>query len=40
VGRIYRETLKLNNDGTVSAPMAPGLGIEPDEDVLAPHRIA
>jgi L-alanine-DL-glutamate epimerase-like enolase superfamily enzyme len=39
-GRIYRETLTLNDDGTVSAPMAPGIGIEPNEDVLAPYRIA
>jgi L-alanine-DL-glutamate epimerase-like enolase superfamily enzyme len=39
-GLIYRETLKLNDDGTVSAPMAPGIGIEPNEDVLAPYRIA
>ncbi len=39
-GRIYRETLTLNPDGTVSAPMAPGIGVEPDEAVLAPYRIA
>jgi D-arabinonate dehydratase len=39
-GRIYRETLKLNDDGTVSAPTAPGIGIDPNEDALAPHRIA
>lgn len=39
-GRIYRETLSLNADGTVSPPSAPGLGIEPDADALAPYRIA
>ena len=39
-GRIYRTTLALNKDGTVSAPNAPGIGIDPDEDVLAPYRIA
>jgi D-arabinonate dehydratase len=39
-GRIYRETLKLNDDGTVSVPTAPGIGIDPNEDALAPHRIA
>ena len=39
-GRIYRETLQLNEDGTVSAPMAPGIGIDPDETVLAPYRMA
>jgi D-arabinonate dehydratase len=38
--RIYRDTLRLNADGTVSPPQAPGIGIEPDEDALAPHRIA
>lgn len=39
-GRIYRETLSLNKDGTVSPPSAPGLGIDPDYDALAPFRIA
>ncbi len=39
-GRIYRETLSLNADGTVSPPSAPGLGIEPDAAALAPYRIA
>jgi len=38
--RIYRETLQLNADGTVDAPMAPGIGIEPNEAVLAQYRIA
>jgi len=39
-GRIYRTTLALNKDGTVSAPNAPGIGIDPDEEFLAPYRIA
>ena len=39
-GRIYRTTLALNKDGTVSAPNAPGIGIDPDEEVLAPYQIA
>ena len=39
-GRIYRDTLTLNDDGTVTAPTAPGLGIDPDESALAPYRIA
>jgi L-alanine-DL-glutamate epimerase-like enolase superfamily enzyme len=39
-GRIYRETLTLNPDGTVSVPDAPGIGIDPDEAALAPYRIA
>jgi L-alanine-DL-glutamate epimerase-like enolase superfamily enzyme len=38
--RIYRKTLTLNSDGTVSAPNEPGIGIDPNEDVLAEHRIA
>ena len=38
--RIYRETLRLNPDGTVSPPSAPGLGLEPDDAALAPFRIA
>ena len=39
-GRVYHHTLTLNDDGTVSPPMAPGIGIDPNEDVLAPYRIA
>jgi L-alanine-DL-glutamate epimerase-like enolase superfamily enzyme len=38
--RIYRTTLTLNADGTVSAPNEPGIGVDPNEDVLAEHRIA
>jgi L-alanine-DL-glutamate epimerase-like enolase superfamily enzyme len=39
-GRIYRETLKLNDDGTTTAPSAPGIGADPDEKVLEEYRIA
>ena len=39
-GRIYRNTLSLNADGTVSPPDAPGIGAEVNEDVLAQYRIA
>jgi D-arabinonate dehydratase len=39
-GRIYRETLTLNPDGTATAPAGPGIGAEPDEAVLEPYRIA
>ncbi len=38
--RIYKTTLSLNADGTVSAPNVPGIGVDPNEDVLAEHRIA
>ena len=39
-GRIYRNTLSLNADGTVSPPDSPGIGAEVNEDVLAQYRIA
>jgi len=39
-GRIYRHTLRLNADGTVSPPDVPGIGAEVNEDVLAQYRIA
>ncbi len=38
--RVYRTLLTLNPDGTVSAPDAPGIGIDPDEAALAEYRIA
>ena len=39
-GRIYKNTLRLNDDGTVSPPNDPGIGIEPDEEQLSQYRIA
>src|ERR1700722_5848379 len=39
-GRIYQDTLRLNDDGTVSAPNAPGIGIEPNEQHMSQYRIA
>ena len=39
-GRVYKETMRLNDDGTVSPPSAPGIGLDIDEKVLAPHRVA
>lgn len=38
--KMYRETLLLNDDGTLSPPSRPGLGVEPDEAALAPYRVA
>ena len=38
-GRIYHETLALNDDGTVSPPDAPGLGIDPNYEALSEHRV-
>lgn len=39
-GRVYHHTLRLNDDGTVSPPDVPGIGIEPNDEALAPYRIA
>jgi D-arabinonate dehydratase len=39
-GRIYKDTIRLNADGTVSPPNAPGVGIEPDYDSLREFRVA
>jgi L-alanine-DL-glutamate epimerase-like enolase superfamily enzyme len=36
----YKQPLLLNDDGTVSPPNVPGIGVEPDYEALAPHRIA
>ncbi len=38
--KMFRETLMLNDDGTLSPPAAHGLGIEPNEEALAPYRVA
>jgi L-alanine-DL-glutamate epimerase-like enolase superfamily enzyme len=37
--RIYRRTLRLNDDGTVSPPEEPGVGLDPNYEALAPHRM-
>ena len=39
-GKIYKETLRLNDDGTVSPPETPGIGVDPNYEVLAPYRVA
>ncbi len=39
-GRIYRHTLRLNDDGTVSPPDVPGIGADPNYEALAPYRVA
>ena len=38
-GKTYHHTLTLNDDGTVSPPTVPGIGIDPNYEVLAPHRV-
>jgi L-alanine-DL-glutamate epimerase-like enolase superfamily enzyme len=37
---MYHGALRLNADGTVSPPETPGLGIDPNEAVLGPYRVA
>lgn len=38
-GKIYHHTLQLNDDGTVSPPDVPGIGIDPNYATLAQYRI-
>jgi D-arabinonate dehydratase len=38
--KMYHTTLRLNDDGTVSPPDVPGIGVDPNYEVLAPYRIA
>jgi L-alanine-DL-glutamate epimerase-like enolase superfamily enzyme len=38
-GKTYHHTLRLNEDGTVSPPDVPGIGIDPNVEQLAPYRI-
>ena len=37
--KMYKETLLLNDDGTLSPPTRPGLGVELNEEALAPYRV-
>lgn len=39
-GKVYHHTLRLNDDGTVSPPTVPGIGIDPNDEALAPYRVA
>jgi hypothetical protein len=38
-GKVYNTTLLLNDDGTVSPPEVPGIGIDPNYEELAPYRV-
>lgn len=38
-GKVYHHTLRLNDDGTVSPPDVPGIGIDPNYETLAPFRV-
>jgi L-alanine-DL-glutamate epimerase-like enolase superfamily enzyme len=37
--KMYQQTLLLNNDGTLSPPDRPGLGVELNDAALAPYRV-
>ena len=39
-GQIFEESLTLDQDGCVRVPESPGLGMEPNWDVLEPYRVA
>lgn len=39
-GKMYKYTLRLNDDGTVSPPDVPGVGVDPNYEELEPYRIA
>jgi L-alanine-DL-glutamate epimerase-like enolase superfamily enzyme len=39
-GKVYNETLTLNDDGSVSPPEVPGIGIEPRYETLDPYRVS
>jgi D-arabinonate dehydratase len=39
-GKVYRHTLTLNDDGTVSPPDVPGIGADPNYETLAQYRVA
>jgi L-alanine-DL-glutamate epimerase-like enolase superfamily enzyme len=38
-GRMYRHTLGVNDDGTVSPPLVPGHGAEPNYEALEQFRV-
>lgn len=39
-GKIYHHTLTLNDDGTVSPPDVPGIGVDPNYEALEQYRVA
>ena len=38
-GRIFKDPLTLDQDGCVAVPDRPGLGLEPDYELLAQYRV-
>ena len=39
-GKTYHTTLRLNDDGTVSPPEVPGIGVDPNYEFLERYRVA
>lgn len=39
-GKVYLETLRINDDGTVSPPEVPGIGAEPNYKELEKYRLS
>ncbi|HEY3081398.1 MAG TPA: mandelate racemase/muconate lactonizing enzyme family protein [Chloroflexota bacterium] len=37
--KMYHQTLRLNDDGTVSPPDVPGIGADPNYEALEPYRV-
>jgi L-alanine-DL-glutamate epimerase-like enolase superfamily enzyme len=40
VSTMYHHTVTLNKDGTVSPPDVPGIGVDPNYEVLSQYRVA
>jgi L-alanine-DL-glutamate epimerase-like enolase superfamily enzyme len=38
-GKMYHTTITINDDGTVSPPDVPGIGVDPNYEVLEPFRV-
>ncbi len=39
-GKVYKETLRINDDGTVSPPEVPGIGVDPNYAELERFRVS
>ena len=39
-GQLFEQPLTLDDDGYVTVPERPGLGMEPNYDILKEHRVA
>ncbi len=39
-GKIYKHTVRLNSEGSLTPPDIPGIGMEPNYEALEPYRVA